>query len=204
MTTRKQIFETFWPNLTVREATNVFHVTKRKISEVLGFDLTRYWSGFYHISPDIQLNYDVAVLSQLITDSAVASNEHSVHLLSRAVSLYKSHFLTSVDLPWTQKRREEVFLTYGEALTSLARLMEGRGLKDESLGMYVRASFTNPQREDIARKIMGLYAEKGMVDDAEAVYRRLEDELDRKLGVPPSRETQELIGRIRLNPQSFA
>src|SRR5690606_6778276 len=55
MTTRNDIFNTFWPNLSVREATNVFHVTKRKISEVLGTDLTVYWSGFYHISPDIEL-----------------------------------------------------------------------------------------------------------------------------------------------------
>jgi DNA-binding SARP family transcriptional activator len=202
MTTRKQIFETFWPGLTVREATNVFHVTKRKISEVLGFDLTRYWSGFYHISPDIQLNYDVTILSQLIADSSVANSEQSAHLLSRAVFLYKSHFLTSINMLWTQKRREEVFLTYGEALTALARLMEVRDLKDESLGLYVRASVTNPQREDIARSIMSLYAEKGMIGDAEATYRRLEDELDRSLGVAPARETQELIGHIRTNPQT--
>ena len=46
MTTRNDIFDTFWPTLSVREATNVFHVTKRKISEVLGTDLTVYWSGF--------------------------------------------------------------------------------------------------------------------------------------------------------------
>jgi len=61
MTTRNDIFETFWPKLSVREATNVFHVTKRKISEVLGIDLTIYWSGFYRISPNIQLSYDVVL-----------------------------------------------------------------------------------------------------------------------------------------------
>src|SRR5262249_51927401 len=32
MVTRAEIFETFWPELPVKEATNVFHVTKRKIT----------------------------------------------------------------------------------------------------------------------------------------------------------------------------
>jgi two-component SAPR family response regulator len=31
--TRDQIFEVFWPRLATKDATNVFHVTKRKISE---------------------------------------------------------------------------------------------------------------------------------------------------------------------------
>ncbi|MBZ0287630.1 MAG: hypothetical protein K8I30_08445 [Anaerolineae bacterium] len=35
-----------------------------------------------------------------------------------------------------------------------------------------------------------------MFGDALATYRRLEEELDRSLGVPPSKETQELMSRI--------
>ncbi|NJL95427.1 MAG: hypothetical protein HC915_17740, partial [Anaerolineae bacterium] len=66
LATRTEIFNTFWPNLSVREATNVFHVTKRKISEVLGIDLTVYMSGFYHISPKIHLSYDVALFNQAL------------------------------------------------------------------------------------------------------------------------------------------
>src|SRR5688500_18693889 len=47
MTTRNEIFDTFWPELKKREATNVFHVTKRKVSEILEQDLTTYSAGFY-------------------------------------------------------------------------------------------------------------------------------------------------------------
>ena len=72
MVTRAEIFQTFWPNLTTREATNVFHVTKRKISEVLGTELTVYGSSFYHISPQIQLSYDVSLFNQLVQDSDTA------------------------------------------------------------------------------------------------------------------------------------
>jgi DNA-binding SARP family transcriptional activator len=204
MTTRKQIFETFWPSLTVREATNVFHVTKRKISEVIGFDLTRYWSGFYHISPDIRLSYDVATFSQLVTDSGVASDERAAQLLSRAAAIYKYHFLTSVDMTWANRRREELALASSDVLASLGRLVEKEGNADTALGIYTRASVTNPQREDIARSIMTLYADRNRFDDAEAVYKRLENELDRQLNVEPSKETLDLIGQIRLKADAVA
>lgn len=45
ITTRDAIFQSFWPKLPIKEATNVFHVTKRKISEIIGFDLTIYQSA---------------------------------------------------------------------------------------------------------------------------------------------------------------
>ena len=40
--TRADIFKEFWPGLPIKSATNVFHVTKRKIGERLGCDLTSY------------------------------------------------------------------------------------------------------------------------------------------------------------------
>jgi DNA-binding SARP family transcriptional activator len=197
MTTRSEIFDTFWPNLSIREATNVFHVTKRKISEVLGVDLTLYWSGFYRISSDIQLSYDTALFSELLTDSAVAPSDKAIRLLTNAISLYQGNFLTSMEMEWVKSRRDELLVTYGEALASLAKALELRGQKQVALGLYVRASVTNPQREDIARSIMSLYEDMHMIDDAIATYQRLEEELDRSLGVPPSKETQELILKIR-------
>ncbi|MEL7235046.1 MAG: hypothetical protein AAGK74_11140, partial [Chloroflexota bacterium] len=105
MTTRDDIFKIFWPNLTTKEATNVFHVTKRKISEVLGIDLTTYWSGFYRISPDIDVNYDAMQFSKMAQDSAVAASDEARDLLRRAISLYRGEFLTSMDMEWTENRR---------------------------------------------------------------------------------------------------
>jgi two-component SAPR family response regulator len=163
----------------------------------LGVDLTLYWSGFYRISSDIQLNYDTALFTELITDSAVAPSEKAIRFLTNAISLYQGNFLTSMDMGWVKNRRDELIVTYGEALASLAKVLEVRGQKQEALGLYIRASVTNPQREDIARSIMNLYADADMIDDAIATYQRLEEELDRSLGVPPSKETQELLLKLR-------
>jgi len=197
MTTRSEIFDTFWPLLSTREATNVFHVTKRKISEVLGMDLTVYWSGFYRISPDIRLSYDAALFSEMIQDSAVAAPEQAKYLLERAISLYHCDFLTSVEMNWVTKRRKELLEGYGEALISLAKMVEKSGEFARALGLYLRAAVTNPQREDLARSIMLLYQELGQHEDAIATYERLETQLERSLGVSPAPQLQELLTNIR-------
>lgn len=196
MTTRAEIFETFWPNLSTREATNVFHVTKRKISEVLGVDLTVYWSGFYRIAPNIDLQYDAALFTEMLQDSAVASPEDAMRLLTYAVSLCQGDFLNSINMDWSTKRRVEMVQNYGESLIALGKLMEQAGKPEEALGLYVRASATNPQREDLARSIMLLYRQLGMFDDAIATYQRLETELENTLGVSPARNLQELLAEI--------
>ncbi len=104
MVTRAEIFETFWPNLNTREATNVFHVTKRKISEVLGTELTVYGSGFYHISPKIQLSYDVSLFNQLVQDSDSPTADTTA--LRQALALYRGDYLISISMDWVVKRRD--------------------------------------------------------------------------------------------------
>lgn len=197
MTTRSQIFETFWPNLSQKEATNVFHVTKRKISEVLGIDLTVYWSGFYRISPAIQLDYDVSHFSDMIQRSDAAVSSHAIELLSACLMLYRNDFLTTMDMVWTLARRHELRQSYGETAAALARLAEEAGHREEALGLYIRALATHPQREDLARHIMRLYAESGKYAEAEATYKRLELELDKVVNIEPAPETRALITSIR-------
>jgi DNA-binding SARP family transcriptional activator len=197
MTTRNEIFETFWPALPVREATNVFHVTKRKISEVLGIDLTTYWSGFYRISPTIHLSYDVVLFTDLAQRSAVAPADEAVELLSRAVALYEGHFLSGSEAEWVKLRRGELAQSYGEALSSLAKAKQDVGHYQEALGLYLQAAANNRQREDLVSNVMQLYRELGMHADALAVYERLTGELRDDLGVMPAPQLQELAALIR-------
>jgi DNA-binding SARP family transcriptional activator len=197
MTTRNEIFETFWPNLSTREATNVFHVTKRKISEVLGIDLTKYWSGFYRISPEIHLSYDAINFTEMIQKSAIAPPDEAIEQLTRAISLYQGHFLSANEMEWVKRRREELYQNYGEALGSLAQAREEKGDKRHALGLYLRAVATNQQREDLVTNVMQLYRELDMRQDALAVYERLEEELKNGLGVVPASQLQDLASAIR-------
>src|SRR5258708_34356259 len=197
MVTRDEIFQTFWPTLSVREATNVFHVTKRKISEILGFDLTVYWSGFYRISPEVDLHYDVIKFVENVQNSVVANDDEASTLLERAVYLYRGLFLGTLDMNWANSRRRQLQGVYADALSSLGKLRQRAGDMPEALGLFLRAASTQPHREDLARGIMSLYADLGQSNKAIEAYDRLIDELKTSLGVGPDRQTIELADTIR-------
>lgn len=206
MTTRAQIFETFWPNLSTREATNVFHVTKRKISEVLGVDLTHYASGFYRISPDLDLNYDVALFNDMLQRSAVEPAAKAQQLLERVIWLYRGDFLGQIDSvanAWVQRRRQELTQSYGDALIALAKLTEQTGETKQALGLYIRALATNRQREDLAGTIMGLYRNLGMAQDALDTYDALAAEIMNTLGISPAQWLQDLAANIRTQEKTI-
>lgn len=197
MVTRDDIFKTFWPNLSVREATNVFHVTKRKISEVIGMDLTTYWSGFYRISPNINLSYDISMFNELLQQSAIVEADAASGILARADAIYRGQFLSSLDMPWVHNRREELVQNYGEALMILAKTKEDIGEAREALGLYLRAAANTRNREDLATSIMNLYRKLGMHDDALMVYERLLSALHDDLQVHPAPHVQALATTIR-------
>ncbi len=197
MTTRDEIFHTFWPALSTREATNVFHVTKRKISEILGTDLTVYWSGFYRISPELELHYDVVKFAEAVQNAAVAEDEEALQLLHNAIDLYRGPFLSTVEQPWIEQRRAELASNYAEALAVLARLYAHRHNPQEALGYFLRAAAANPQREDLVRHIMELYHGMGRPADALEAYERLKKELQQTLGVSPGPQTEKLAETIR-------
>ncbi|MEO8394361.1 MAG: bacterial transcriptional activator domain-containing protein [Chloroflexota bacterium] len=194
MVTRAEIFQTFWPNLSTREATNVFHVTKRKISEVLGTELTVYGSSFYHISPRIQLSYDVSLFNQHVQDSE--NTENAADALRRAIWLYRGDFLTSLKADWVVNRRESLQQAGCDALITLGKACEASGNPQEALGYYLRASRLKPEREDSTHAVMRLYRDLDMRDDAKKAYRRLVTTLRDRLHVSPSPQVEQLAAQI--------
>lgn len=193
MITRNDIFQTFWPNLLPKEATNVFHVTKRKINEVLKMDLTMFWSGFYRISSDLELSYDVATFSELVQNSAVADAGEAVSMLHKALALYRGDFLTSLNMPWVKNRRAELLQTYCEALTGLAKMYQQAGQLRDALGLYLRACAADREREETVYAIMQLYDQLGMPADALTVYHNFAAALETQ----PAAHLQAYAERLR-------
>jgi DNA-binding SARP family transcriptional activator len=205
LVTRSQIFQTFWPDLPVKEATNVFHVTKRKIAERLSmkvddgknYELTRYANGFYTPSEKLGRHYDVADFQAAIERALLTGDKAEEEtLLKQAVELYRGPFLSQIDMDWVIARRDTLRQLYAQALIGLGRLTRRRDDLPDALGYFTRALAEVPEREDIHREVMNIYIKQGNRDDARRQYNLLADMLRTQLKISPSKETQELLKLI--------
>lgn len=205
LVTRDQIFEIFWRKLSIRDATNVYHVTKRKITERISvyvgdgknYELTQYSSGFYVPSDKIVRHYDVADFEAAMEGALISNDQQEREILySHAIEMYRAPFLYPVKLPWVEARRKQLQLMYAEALIGMARLQAANSAWEESLGFFHRALRETPQREDVYRGIMEAYIQLGRNGEARQQYDSLEHMLGRGLGVAPSSETQALLARL--------
>lgn len=197
MSTRGDIFKTFWPSLTTAEATNVFHVTKRKVTEVLGVGLTQFGSGFYHLSPDLQVSYDVALFNHYYNLSQISPSDESIDLLEYGISLYRGNFLAGVDLPWVVERRSALKAMFNDMLVLLARRYHEMGERKKAYGAYLRAAAHNPMREDLVQSILSLSRELKTYQDGDIVYDRLRQTLRRSMNIDPSPQTRILYDGLR-------
>jgi two-component SAPR family response regulator len=205
LVTRDEIFATFWPNLSVKEATNVFHVTKRKISERISmkidetgsYEMTQYSGGFYIPSEKLIRHYDVGDFQAAIERAMTITDDvEEENLLTQAIDFYKAPFLQTVEMQWAQTRRDQLQQLYAQALISMGRLKKRQGDFLSSLGFFIRSLRETPQREDIHREVMNLYLKLNMPNDAREQYQQLVAVLHDTLGINPSRETQELYKLI--------
>lgn len=205
LVTRDEIFGIFWADLTTREATNVFHVTKRKITERISskvmqpgsYELTQYNSGFYVPGDKIVRHYDVHDFETALEEAMMTLNEdRQAELYRQAIEIHRAPFLMSVDLPWVVERREKLRELYVDALIGMARLCKRKGQYEEALGYFVRSLKELPHREDIYREVMQSYHHLGRRQDAIEQYHLLQNYLEHTVGISPSRETRELYDQI--------
>ncbi len=200
--TRDQIFEIFWSQLPIKEATNVFRVTKRKITECISlpvgdgknYELTTYSTGYYKPSAKLVRHYDVADFEQAIEAARLSQDPaEQESLYCRAIDIYQGPFLDTIDLPWVETRRQQLQEIYIGALVGMASLKCDQRKWEEALGFYARALREDPQREDLHRGAMQMYINLGRTADAQQQYTLLERLLKQDLGVKPSLETQAML-----------
>jgi DNA-binding SARP family transcriptional activator len=196
--TRDEIFQSFWPELSEREATNVFHVTKRKVHALLGFNLMVYQNGYYRIAPEVDLRYDVTLFLTHIQQSEVAEISEAITLLENAVRLYRHDFLVGMDSGWINARRSALRNQLAEAFGALGRLYERAERHIQAISAYERALAIQPYREDWARSLMNLYIVYRQARRGTAVFERLECAVQKQTGkVKLDKRTQELIAKLR-------
>jgi two-component SAPR family response regulator len=205
LVTRDEIFRVFWPNLPVKEATNVFHVTKRKIGEQItrvvndggDYELTQYGAGFYTPNVHIERHYDVSEFETAINAAYTTDSEEELLVqYEKAIHLYQGDFLTSLEMPWVQRRRDQLRAKFVDALIGVGRVHKRHERHSNAISYYIRSLREVPLREDVHRDLMELYMKLGRREEAISQYKALSNLLDTRLKVAPSKETRDLYETI--------
>lgn len=178
--TRDEIFAALWPDLPVKEATNVFHVTKRKVATILGFELTEYSHGFYSLSPSVVLTTDVGeFLARYQEAQTAGESEDAMALWEAANHLYTRAFLSAIDLPVFNTWREDFQSKSIDTLVALGRIRMARETQEDdkvALATFNRVLRDLP-REDVLRRLMELYVRLGKPQDGKTLYQSFVDRI---------------------------
>lgn len=202
--TRDEIFHAFWSELGSKEATNVFHVTKRKISECISssiedgatYELTKYQNGYYLPNERVTRHYDVFEFSDFYQRADGTDDPQKAYDLFRhAIDLHSAPFLTSIEMGWANERRASLQQMLIHSLSSASRLARGFGDRTRALDYALRAlalQSTSPELHEVAA---GLALENGRRDEALRLFAQLET-LYREAGAPLSEEGRALGQRL--------
>ncbi len=204
LVTRDEIFADFWPKVGTKDATDIFHVTKHKVTEVLSrpiggrpLELTQYTQGFYIPSTTYVRHYDVAEFEAAVerAENASSLQERELHI-RLALEMYRGPYLEDVSVPWVVERREHLNRRFAEAQIVMGRVFTEHNQIQDAAAAYEKALETLPLREDVQRSLIRCYIELGRLDDARRHLTSLEDKVYRRMGVKPTPETTELRAMV--------
>lgn len=193
--TRNQICETFWPDLDVDQAVNVFHVTKRRLHKALGIDILSHDGTYYRIDPEIRFYFDAFEFVESLLDCRHNQPEDEFAQWQKIAKLYRGPFLQGHNEAWITERRDAYGSAYIEALTTIADMWTERGNDELALLTLGRAIDANYSLEALHLRLLQLYVKLGRRAEAVAHFRDLEKwSKQRKTAL--SEETRQLFSEI--------
>jgi DNA-binding SARP family transcriptional activator len=196
LVTRAEICETFWPDLHIDQAVNVFHVTKRRLHKALDLDVLVHLDGYYQINPEIKVDYDVELFTTALIRARESENaDVALDYWQEAAELYRGQFLQGHTEDWILERRHDFLTGYLEAMQAIAQHRLNQDRPEQALAMLVRAVAEDELYEPIHRDIMRLYADMGRRSEAAAHYNKLIATL-KDHNLRPEEETLEVYEEI--------
>ncbi len=193
----EDVFKIFWPDMEKTQATNVFHVTNGKIKKQLnGVRLTDYRGGYYHLSTQFQIYYDVTQFQNLFANLNTQQEQTRQRQLEQLLYLYQADFLFDIDNDWANQRRLELRAKYHIVCVSLADIYERQGAILKAIGMLLRVFKSNRLQEDIVSRLMQLYHRLDDYDKVKEIYALHADAVDSERGSGLSQHLKDLYQQI--------
>jgi DNA-binding SARP family transcriptional activator len=192
---RDQIYLTFWPNASSKQARSNFHMTLYRARQALGANVITFQDDLYRINPDVTVRCDARELTNLARQARLLPprDPRTEDMWRRAVKLYRGDFLLSMYSDWVTPHREALHDLYVEALIGLGECARARRDYTEAIRAFERAIGVEPYREEAHRFIMRCYADKGDKRKIQVHFQEMRKLFRRELGIEPSEQTIALV-----------
>jgi DNA-binding SARP family transcriptional activator len=118
----------------------------------------------------------------------------------KAIEIYKGDFLPEeLYAPWVDAKREELTGKYIEILNRLANLHERQGSLGKAIACHKKAIQADPLSDESCQRLMTLYYNRGMVNEALRAYEACRKALETGLNTNPDPTTTALYKKILEN-----
>jgi DNA-binding SARP family transcriptional activator len=195
--TRSEICKSFWPDLEIEQAVNVFHVTKRRLHKALGvdFDVLLHDEGYYRLNPAFSIDYDVMSFTAALLEARADGTVGAQEKWQRVIDLYRGPYLQGHHESWIDDRRRDFRAGYVEALSNLATIRIGAGRLDHGLALLLRAVGADHSREELHQQIIKLYQQLERRNEGIAHYKKMVESF-RKESRKPAQESEALYKQL--------
>jgi DNA-binding SARP family transcriptional activator len=198
---REQILETLWGHADVGSALNSLGKALHAARRALEPDLPpRSPSTYVRVSDGVVILDTQHVLIdadqfQYLAEAALRLG--SVEAYERALAVYGGELLPEDRYEdWSAERREYLAQMNIRLLIGLANALRKQGAYVQAADRLRAVLHLEPTREDVHRRLMGVYAEMGTPLEAIRQFQVCRDVLRRELDVPPEIETEALYHEI--------
>ncbi|MGH3901501.1 MAG: AfsR/SARP family transcriptional regulator [Pseudonocardiaceae bacterium] len=203
---RDELLDAFWPEVAPDAARNRLQVAvsglRRALREVTNLHVIEYAEGSYRINIELQVDVDVerfeAALSAARGAERSGDLDRALVAYREATELYRGGFASDAPYEqWTLLPRENLRITYIDALDRMSRIQLSVGRLDDCIAAGHRMLDVDPCREDAHRLLMRCYASQGRAYQAIRQYEFCCRMLKGTLEVGPAPETIRLYRAIR-------
>jgi predicted ATPase/DNA-binding SARP family transcriptional activator len=201
--TKEQAGLAFWPDASVAQLRNNFHVTLHRLRKALGkVDLVTLAGDRYRVDPELVEQFDAADFERDVADARRALKRQqnaAAAQLEQVIARYRGDFLDGEPVgDWHLEYRDRLQRLYMDALMELGAAYTREERHDKAAEVYRRVLARDELHEEALRALMRSLAEAGERSQALRVYHRFADRMREELESQPGRETTRLFERLQV------
>lgn len=195
---KEQIGEILWPDMDDPQKIRLrFKNEIYRLRRAVGQDVIIYEDVFYSFNRNLDFEYDVEAFEAFLARARSSTDmEEQISLYQKAVELVTGPFLSDIYADWTTFERERLNMVYLGALLTLAELLHKQARPEQALAVCQRALEYEATFEAAYALSMQIYHRLGDRASIIRTYQTCRDVLQRQLGMPPSKETEQLYRRL--------